>query len=803
MLRNYFKIALRNIWKSKTFSLINFIGLSSGMSLGLLVILIIKDQYSFDSFHHERDRIYRVNTLAVRVNGGIEPYASAPLPLAAVIKDEYSFAEQVVRINRQIHGDAHFENVTVPVSGFFTDPSFFDVFNFKAEKGNPVEALSSPDGLVITQQAAARIFGRTDPIGKTVEIRGLRNFVVKAVLSEFPAKTHLEFEVLGSMLAVPLLEKQDALIKGLEDWTNYYMGYVYFRVKKNRTLAEINAALGEISKKYYTGLKLETRDKGYAFQLHPLRKISPGPELSNQMGRALPSEVSFFLGVLSVVIMLMAGLNYTNLTVARSLMRAREIGVRKVMGARRSQVFLQFVGESVVFSVLSCVLAYLILLFLKSAFLQLHITREFSINLDEDSTLYILFLLFAVIVGTLSGLFPASYLSGFNPLAVLKNISPAKLNTRQLLRKSLMVLQFTLSLVFIAGVLMLYSQIRFMLSADYGINEKNIMNISLQGNDPVKLSSEILNVPGVKRIGAVSHSLGTFQDFADDYRRNIGDAAFVMRDFRADAHYLENIGVRFVAGRNFSSGLPADREREVILNERAVQEFGFADPHTAIGKTIIAGDSLSLIVNGVVRDFHFRPMNYEIGPLAFRYRPADFNLLSVSFEGKDKTQLLAAIEPIWRKIDPVHPIRAQLMEEEIDNAYTVSGFNDILKIMGYVCLLSIIIACMGMLGMVIYSTQIRTKEISIRKVMGAGVKDITLLLSRSFILLVGIGMTLGIPLSYMLGNFFLQNYAYRVSNGPWMILVGVFIIGILGLITVCTQTIKAAMSNPVRNLRME
>ncbi len=803
MVKSIFLTSIRNIFRNPVFSFINIFGLSVSMSLGLLIILIIKEQYAFDNFHNDADRIYRINTRALRMDGGRENYASSPFALGDAVRDGYSFAEKVVRINSQLNGDAVYENRTVPVHGFFADPSFLEVFNFKLEKGNPSTALNEPDGVVITAEAAKRIFGNADPLGKVISFKGYGNFTVKGVFETFPGKTHFDFEAIVSSNALPALEKQKTVMETMQNWNNYYTGYVYVKLNEGIQPNDMKAALAEISRKNYAGRKLETRDKGYEFYLQPLQKISPGPILSNNMGRALPELLILFLGILAFVILLMAGLNYTNLMIAKSLKRSREIGVRKVMGASRNQVFLQFIGESIVFAFISLIASYLVLQLLKSAFLQLHITQEFSIDLKEDSGVYIYFIVFAIVIGFLAGLLPAGYLSGFKPVLVLKDMMGKKANTRQLLRKGLMVVQFTLSMVFIATVLIIYFQMNFLLKADYGINDQNLVNVRLQGNDYKKLAVELQSVPGVKQIGFVSHSLGTFQDFSDDYKRRLADASFVMRDFRADANYMSNLQIHFVAGRNFSPDLPSERETETILNERALSFFGFKSAGEAIGQQIYAADSIALNVVGVVKDFHFRPMNYEIGPLAFRYRPSDFQIINIAFEPGSKDKLVAALSPIWKKMDPVHPLQHNLMRDEINDAYETSGFTDVLKVMQYVSFLSIVLACLGILGMVMYNTQLRTKEISVRKVMGASVKDVTVLLSRSFMWLIAIGIMIGMPLSYLVGNLFLQNFAYKISFGIGLIFAGVLITGLLGLITICSQTIKAALTNPVNSLRTE
>jgi len=803
MIKNYIKIAIRNIWANKTFSFINIVGLSVSMSLGLLIILIVKEQYSFDNFHKDADRIYRVDTKALRVGGGSEDYATVPLPLAAVLKENYSFTEDIVRLNRRLNQDIVFGKVRVPVSGLFADPSFLKVFNFKLEKGDPATALSLPSGLVLTQEAAKKVFGSEDPLGKTIEISGYGNFTVSGVLDKFAGKTHFEFEALASMNALPALEKQNIMSPSLDSWTNYYSGLIYIKLPEGKKEREVNAALAEISKKYYAGVKLETRDRGYEFFLQPLTQISPGPILSNNMGRAMPKIILTFLSILALVIMIMAGLNYTNLMIAKSLKRAREIGVRKVMGANRWQVFIQFVGESVVFSILALIVSYLILQFLKFSFLQFRLTQSFSVDLKESSIIYVLFLLFAATVGVVAGLLPAAYLSGFKPVQVLKNKIGSKLGTRITFRKVLMVIQFTLSMVFIICVLFIYQQVNFMLSKNYGINEKNIINLRLQGNDYEKLTNDIVKVSGVRRVGAVSHSLGTSADRASDYRRNISDEPFVMRDFCIDENYLQNLEVKFVAGRNFRPGLSKEKESEVILNETALKSFGFKDAGSALNQVIYSEDSAQLQIVGVVKDFNFRTMEYAIGPLAFRYRPQDFRILSIAVDPAGMKTVGPAITSIWKEYDVVHPIELTTMEKDIDNTYIETGYTDIVKIIGYISFLAITLASLGMLGMVMYSTQLKLKEVGVRKVLGASVKDVTVLLSRSFVILIAISVLIGVPLGYMLGNFFLQNFAFRISNTWVLVLLGIMIIGVVGFITICSQTIKAAMSNPVKSLRTE
>lgn len=803
MFKSILTTALRNIFRNRAFSIINMVGLSVSMSLALLVILLVREQYTYDNFHYDSDRIYRVNTRALRVNGGSEDYASTPIPIGRVLKEDYSFTEEVVRINRRFNADAEYGNVNVPLNGLLVDPSFLHVFNFPLEKGNPSTALKEPNSIILTDKAAEKLFGKREALGQTITFGGYGEFTVTGVLKPLISKTHFEFEVLGSANAIPSFEKQGILSESLDNWNDYYSSYVYFKLKEGKDIAEVQGVLNEISSKFYKNLKLETRDKGYEFFTVSLGEITPGPVISNQMGTGMPDLLILFLSILVGLVMIMACFNYTNLMIAKSLSRAREIGVRKVVGAQRFQVFFQFMGEAIVFSVICLAVSYLMLQLLKPAFMQLNMAREFASELKEDYALYFYFLLFAVAIGMIAGLLPAGYLSAFRPAKVLKDTGNLKVYSKLTFRKILIVTQFTLSLVFIIVVLVIYRQVNYMVTTDYGINDKNILNVRLQGMEFQKLANEVKTLPGVVSVGGVSHRLGTWNDRSSDYKAKLEDEPFVMRDFIVDDNYISNLNMVFLAGRNFDPAEQGVQEKHVILNEQALKNFNFADPISAIGQPIYTDDSLMLEVIGVVKDFHFRPLSYQIGPIALRYNHAGLGYVSMKIVPTQKDAVAAALEPIWKKLDPIHPLEWKMMEEDIDDAYTQAGFIDILNIVGYISFLAVSLACLGMLGMAMYSTQTRLKEIGVRKVMGASTEQITMLLSRSFLILMGIAAIIGTPLGIFLGSQFLNTYAYKIDITPLLILSGIFIVGLLGIITICSQTWKAASSNPVNSLRYE
>jgi putative ABC transport system permease protein len=521
------------------------------------------------------------------------------------------------------------------------------------------------------------------------------------------------------------------------------------------------------------------------------------------MGRGLPAFFLIFLSVLGMVVLLMSIFNFTNLTIAKSLSRAREIGVRKVVGANRYQVFFQFIGETVVFAMVALVFSYVLLQFLKNAFLQLSLQKDFFISLRENVSLYVAFAFFAVIVGILAGVLPAIYLSAFKPSKVLKDVQNLKVYSRLTFRKMLMVVQFTLTVIFVIVVSVVYQQIDYMVSSDYGIQQKNNLNLSLKGIPFEKIANEIEQIPGVVRVGGVSHKLGTFADGSDDYKRSKDDKTIVIRHFMVDNHYIDNLSLTFLAGHNFLEEEQAGREREVILNETAITQLGFKQPADALDETIYAGDTLLLRVIGVVKDFHFRPMNNKIGPMALRYNTNAISYLSAHIESSQKESIIQSMRAIWKKFDAVHPMEYAMMEDEIDDAYRQSGMSDVLVILGYITFLIISLSCLGMLGMAMYAAQVRVKEVGIRKVMGASVMDVVVLLSKSFMALIGISILIGVPISYFAGQAFLDGFSYKIQITPALLLTAILLISCLGLLIIWSQTVKVATSNPTKWLRNE
>lgn len=803
MLKNILVISFRHMVRNKAFTIINVFGLAVSMSLAMLMLTIIHEQLSFDDFHTDRDRIFRVNSQVNHAEWGIIDFACAPLPLGDVLRQSYGVASHVVRVNRQLRGEASFAEVKVPLKGLFTEPSFLDVFHFPLMKGDKAGALQDPFSLVLTQEAAEKIFGRTDVVGQSVAVGSLGEFEVTGVLEHRAGKTHFDFEALASISTLASLEKRGKMAKVEGDWSAYFDNYVYLKVPDASSVADVERALDEVSRRFGSGLLSDGKEISYAFYLQPLGAITPGPELSGNMGAGIPSYMLGFLSALAGLVLLMSLFNYTNLTIAKSLSRAREIGVRKVAGAKRHQVFGQFVGEAMVFSFLSLGGAYVILQFLKAGFLELSFREDFFIDLNEDLSLYGIFIVFAAAVGLLAGLLPAVYLSSLQPVRVLKDVQAIRVYSKLTFRRILLVTQFTLSVVCVMIVSIMYQQLDFMLAADYGIEEKSNLTVDLQGQPYRRVAPVIRALPGVERVGGISQRLGTWDGGSGQYRARPGDPPVVAADFRVDEHYVENLALDFLAGKNFDPAAQSGGEREIILNQSAVQKLGFASAAEAIGEVVLAEDTLPLRIAGVVKDFHFRPLTNAVGPLALRRDVSKLRYLSVNVQPSRQPEVVEAMRSAWKLLDPVHPLDVVRMADEIDEAYADTGMRDMLVIMGYAAVLVITLACLGMLGMALYMAKVRTKEVGIRKVMGASSSDVLVLLGKSYMALIAAAILVGMPISYVAGEIFLESYPYRVSISPMLMGAVVMLILSLSIIMVWSQTRRVATANPVRWLRNE
>lgn len=802
MIQNYLKVALRNLRKHRAFSFLNIFGLAISMSVCLLLIMLIKDAYNFDRFHPGSERVYRVLTEAQRKDGRSESYASSPYPVGRSLRENYAQTELWTPVVRMGSGELKSGEKTFNFGGLYADATFFQMFGFQLENGDAVQSLASPYTLVLTHELAERIFPGENPVDKTLEIEGFAEpFRVTGVLKAFPGKTHFEFTILASLATQLAEEKRPERSRVTENWLNYYRTYNFVRLAPGANPSAAEQALFQIAQNEYANLELESRDAGYRFSLQLLSDITPGSNLSNTMGAGMPIFLIWFLSILGAVIMLSACFNYTNLTIARALTRTREVGVRKVLGASRAQVFGQVIGEAVVTSCIALVAAYLMMKMLKPQFDQLSITESLDVRIREDWQLFALFLAFAIGVGVIAGLLPAFTLSKTRPIAVLQRLQNIRLMQRVGLRKVLLTIQFTLTLIFLITMTIAWRQGEHAISVNFGFDQPQTLLVQLQGQPFDRVSAALGQVSGVEAMSGISIPMGTWMDGSDDVRSDSVTEKTGVRDYFIDHQYLHQFDLSLAAGENFPDNPAQQREAFAIVNETFIQKFKLGDPHNAVGKSLVVGDSLRLIVRGVVKDFPFKPAVYKMEPLLLRYDPAQLGVLNLRLAAGNTHATFQKLENEWKRLAPNTPFQAEFFDETA--RATFSETLDLVRMVGFFGLMGMIIACMGLLGMAIYTVETKAKEISIRKVVGANARDLSLLLSRGYLLLLGIAVLISAPVSYFLGSQMLQMFADRIALSPLLFLPGILLLLMAAGLAVGSQTLRALRSNPVNHLRSE
>ncbi|MEO9481935.1 MAG: ABC transporter permease [Ekhidna sp.] len=793
MFKNYTLVALRNIRRNKAFTAINVVGLAISMAVCLLILATIDDQNSYDEFHSQRNAIYRITH--ERLNSEINlAIATTPMPLADKLKNEYAGIEQLVQFARGFGGEVVENGKTLAISGYFTTPTFFELFDFKLAKGDPKTALSNPNSVVLRNDIAEKFFKDQDPIGQDLAIEGLGQFKVTGVLEEIPGKTHITFESLASFSTRAALEKQKILSESLPDWEKLSTGWLYFKFKDRVNLKELQNALNRIADENYN----EDSEYEVRFGVQKMTDITPGPLMGNQIGQSMPKFFIYGLVVLAILIMTCAAFNYANLTTARSLTRFKEIGVRKVMGSTKKQIVMQFIIEAVLISLFSLLLAIGLLKLLIPAFESLNMSSMLNWELNPDTMVYLQFLVFSLVTGLVTGFFPSLYMSAVKPINALKGMKGPKMSKIGL-RKFLIVSQLVISVVLIISATLVHRQIKYMATRDYGFRKENIVNISLQGQAFDLLKPELEKLAFVDLVSGANNipSTGTHDDI--EVRKSITDESDKYNYFSVDERYIDNLKLELLAGTNFTPD--QQEEKEVIINEQAVEALGFADNEEAIGSNIILSDSTHVNIVGVVKNYNYMILYMEIRPMLLRYNPEEFTYAQVKVAGLNSIEELKALESTWSEFDPNHDFEYKYFDEQIEEFYSM--FYDIVYIVGLISILSIVIAGMGLLGIATYTIQTRLKEVGIRKILGANGKNLMIILGRSFFIMIIISTAIGGLISFFGNRAWLELFAYRISLGYDIIVIAFLFILVIGGLTIGTQTWKAMRTNPADILRDE
>ena len=798
MIKNYLKIAFRNLKKHKLFSFINIFGLALSMSICLLVLMQLKDQLSYDDFHPHPSRTYRIITEVNNKQGNVFRFASSPLPLAATLSKNYDFIEKTVRIYTTNSSKAVANKKEIKISQAFTDATFLDVFGFTLKEGNKQAALNEPNSIVLSKTTAEKFFGAEDAVGKLIQLPQFGSFQVTGVLEQPASNSHLELDAYISMSSVPALEKSGKLTPALDQWNMQTASYTYVLLKENAAEKQLNKAVAQETTKLLKESQSALSGKeSFAFEVQPFNKIILGEELNNSLGDTGSSGKMWAQIMIGLIILVSACFNYTNLSIARSLNRGKEIGVRKVAGAARYQLFFQFIVEAIFIALIALGFAYLLL--------QLIMTYAPFINElgglknNFDAKLFLWFVLFAVFTGFIAGALPAWALSSFKPVQVLKNLSNIKLFGGNNFRKALLIVQFTLALVITIFTSIASKQFSYLGNADPGYKRDNLLLLPLQGVNHSLLTSGIANLAGVEKVAASSAAFGSNNFTTNMVRSAPGKDAVKMNTYDADTSFIETMGLQFAAGQNFISTTDEAKEQFAITNETAVHSLGFKNAADAVGKMIWLNDSVSVQLTGVLKDFYYQTMAVPVTPLLLRNRSSQYNLLVVKTAAKDEG-LVKKIETVWKAAESNIPFKSSWLRDDLYERQAAWGT---VSLLGFLAFMSITIACLGLLGMVIYNAETRRKEIGIRKVMGASVSTIVGLLSKSFLKLVIIAGVIAIPIGYVCGVLFLNIFANRVHIGLGTLVFSLLGMLVIVMITIGSQVFKAAAANPVKSLRTD
>ncbi|HYE55357.1 MAG TPA: ABC transporter permease [Chitinophagaceae bacterium] len=800
MLRNYLKIAWRNLRKNKIFSAINIFGLSVGLACCILMFLFLQHELSYDMFNKNAPRIYRVTSVMEGPNGKTN-LAVTPAPWAPLMAKDYPEIATYTRLLKdekvligQPGGQTFYETQML-----YADSTFFDVFSIELEKGDIKTALERPNSIVLTPATARKYFGDADPLGKTLAVSTFgRNLTleVTAIAKPAPANSHFSFSSLVSMQS----------LGDLSELWSFHMFQTYLLLNANAQPRQLQAKFPDFVNKYI--INNPNADGKQDIYLQPLASIHLHSHMTGEIG--VNGDITYiyiFAGV-AIFILLIACFNFTNLSTARSLARAKEVGLRKVVGAGRQQLLRQFLGETTFFALLALLvatgLAYLALpLFNKIS------ARPLVLDLYSNYQLMLVMAALLLSVGLLAGLYPAAVLSAFKPVEVLKG-KFSKSGKGLSFRKFLVTLQFAVSIGLIAATMIVNSQMNFLRNKNLGFNKENVAVITLSRTiDSARLEtfrSALLADGVVKNIAAASTLPGTTipVNLVNDGSTDLTKAISMQMLF-TDLDFAGTMKMELVAGRDFTKDMATDKTAGFLVNEQAVKKLGWKDPQDAIGKTIQWVQPTRVLktgrVIGVVKDFHITPLTAAVQPLVMHYAPTRFQYLYLRFDQPDAQAVIASVEKKFRELFAKQSFEYTFLDDTLNAMYTSE--QRLATIFNYCSVLAILIACLGVLGLSLYTIQQRVKEIGIRKVLGAGVMSITTELLKEFVKPVFIAAIIATPITWHAMNMWLENFAYRTSINWTVFVVTTAIVLLLAVLTMAVQSVKAALNNPVQTLRTE
>jgi putative ABC transport system permease protein len=796
MFRNYLKVTFRTLLKSKAFSLINILGLTIGISTCILITLYVLDELSYDRFHANAGRIFRLTEL-LHLPREVRPQTVTSPPMGPALLQNFPEVQKMVRLNkssRQLaYGDVKFFDTRV----WYADSTLFQIFTFPMIKGNPDKALTEPYSIVLTQKAAKRYFGDADPLGKTMALSDTITLTVTGLIADIPTNSHIQFDVVMSRSTITAVNNNQPE----DNWFNNGY-YTYILLPEGYDYKQLEAKFPAFLEKQ---MAEEKKNSGlwYDFVLQPLPFIHLHSTTPYDIGPNGNIKYVYIFSIIAILVLLIACANYVNLATARSVNRAKELGMRKVIGARRGQLIMQLLGESFLLTCIAFILAMAIVAVALPYFNTLTgktMSAWVLMRPEVITTVVVIFLL----IGVLAGAYPALLMSSFSPIKTMKNYARQGKESN-LLRKGLVVFQFSMSIMLIAGTILIFRQVEFMQTQNLGIDKEQTLQFYMRSSISSKyklIREEMGKVPGVLNATVTNF---TFSDDVSNIamlpeganENEITSEATIS----VDADFLPNFRIPVVAGRNFSRDTPTDETEAFIVNESAVKKFNWGSPEGAIGKKIDWGLGKKGKVIGVVRDFNFSSLHLAITPLIIHIVPDWYNYIALKIKGDDVPGTVSRLESRWRELGLDSPFAYSFMDQDFQKLYQAEQQTQ--TIIGGLASLAIFIASLGLFGLAAFMAEQRTKEIGVRKVLGATVTSIIALLSKDFLKLIAIAIVIAVPVTWYAAGQWLNSFAYRTEVSWWIFVIAGLASIAIALITVSFQSIRAAVANPVNSLRNE
>ncbi len=799
MLENYLVTTLRTLWKYKGYTLLNMVGLAIGIASFLLISLYVYHELSYDRYHQNADRIFRIVENLRTENELLFQSTSSP-PMGPTFTREFPEVKGFVRFREMWQALVRKDEIKVYEENcFLADSSIFDIFTFPMLKGDPQKALTEPHTVVLTKTTAKKYFGDQDPLNQSLLIDG-DNYKITGVVADVPENSHFKFNMLLSFITF-IGENRQA-----EEEAWFWNGYHTYLLLApgEKQLENLRAKIPGFINKY-----MPNDDKSGMYYedlpLQPLTSIYLEVPRSWENGERGSKSNIFILSIIALFILAIACFNYVNLATARSSRRMKEVGLRKVLGAERTALIWQFLGESVLVSFVSMLIGLLLAVLLLPLFNNL-LETSLGYGLLRNVYIWAGLIGLSLLLGVLAGTYPAFLVSGFHPLLIFKS-SPQSVYGNNWLRQMLVAGQFVISITLIAGTLLVFDQMDLVQNMNLGFDKEKTLTIWYNGNEEVTehldaIKNEIKQIPGVQAIAASTNvpGNGTNNLFSLIEVPDGSMSPTNINDIRVDYDFIPNYGIKILAGRNFSGDFPADDTAAFILNEAAVKNLGFSSPEMAIGKKVDQQGKKGTII-GVTQDFNYKSLHYAIEPLIIHMNGNWYNVLSIKIQSADIPEVVSKLDDKWKTLTSGLPFDYSFLDQDYDQLYKAE--TRLSKVVTIFSALAIFVACLGLLGLTSFSVQRRFKEIGIRKVLGASIGSVILLISKEFLKLIIVSFLIAIPITYYVINIWLENFTNRIEINPLTFaLAGISALAVAWL-AISYLSLKAAATNPVNALRNE